>query len=62
MGGGVVKAIPVDVREFGTVVGLALAGLALAAAAAFTPWYPVADPQVTEVRGPAGPVAPQVQR
>jgi hypothetical protein len=47
-----------DVREFLAVVGVAAAGLALAAAAAFTPWYgPVAggDRMVIEVHAPVAP-------
>jgi hypothetical protein len=61
MGGGTVKteSIPVDVRAFGTVVGVALVGLTLAAVAAFTPWYPPGsgDAGVIELRGPAAPAA-----
>jgi hypothetical protein len=44
-----------DVREFLAVVGVATAGLALAAAAAFMPWYgPAAghDGMVIEVYAP----------
>lgn len=49
------ESIRVDVREFLTVVALAMAGLALAAVAAFTPWYShgTAVPAVTEMYGPA---------
>jgi hypothetical protein len=51
-------------RELAAVVGVALAGLALAAAVAFTPWYGVAaaEPAVIELRGPVGPAAPAEQR
>jgi hypothetical protein len=46
------------VREFLAVVGVATAGLALAAAAAFMPWYgPAAgdDGVVIEVHAPVAP-------
>jgi hypothetical protein len=45
-----------DVRELLAVVGVATAGLALAAAAAFMPWYGPAeggDVAVIEVHAPA---------
>jgi hypothetical protein len=47
-----------DVREFLAVVGVAAAGLTLAAAAAFMPWYgPAAggDRMVIEVHAPVAP-------
>jgi len=55
-------AVGTDVREFLAVVGVAAAGLALAAAAAFMPWYgPVGsgDGMVIEVHAPVAP-APDV--
>jgi hypothetical protein len=45
-------------REMLVVVGVALAGLLLAALAAFAPWYAVdGDPAVIELRGPLSTVA-----
>lgn len=51
-------------RELARVVAVALAGAALAAAAAFTPWYepgPAGTTAVVDVRPPAA-AAPASQR
>jgi hypothetical protein len=52
-----------NAQEFLAVVGVAAAGLVLAAAVAFGPWYgPGADGSVIEVRAPAAPAAEAEER
>lgn len=58
------ESVKDDAREFLAVVGVAVAGLVLAAVAAFTPWYQHsgADPAVIEVHGPVGGTAGSAAR
>ena len=60
MNGGTLR---LDARELLSVVGVAVAGLALAALAAFTPWYDAGDrgSSVVELEAPtAVQVVPKV--